>query len=251
MFCPHCGREISEGQPFCQYCGARIAEPETGAAPERIKTPWEDRENTGFLGGLLATLRQALFTPSDFFAKMPVTGGLFEPVLYALIIGMTGLMFFYFWDILLLDSLGNFMTPELRAASERGLVRGPGAPFAAVLTPFLLIFWLFAASGLLHLFLLLVRGAPAGFEATFRVASYSISPFVFLCIPAFGLPITVLWAMTLAVIGLKRAHGIPTCKASFAVLFPFLFICGIFFMIVALFLGAVAASFGSMWHMYR
>ncbi|MGE5174144.1 MAG: YIP1 family protein [Betaproteobacteria bacterium] len=254
MFCPHCGKEIAEGQAFCQYCGARIGE--TGMAGStpgagRSKTPWEDRRTVGFMAGLFRTLKETLFRPSDFFKKMTVAGGLTDPLLYAMIIGMAGLMVFYFWDILLHDPMQNFMTPELRAASERGMFRTLGASFAAVLTPFLVILWLFVVSGMLHLFLLLVHGAKAGFEATFRVVSYSMSPFLFLIIPVCGVPITSLWIITLAIIGLKEAHETSGGKATVAVLFPFLFCCGLFVLAVALFMGAVAASFGNFVQMYK
>ncbi len=254
MFCPHCGKEVADGQAFCQYCGVRIAGPGmTGMAQVvgRPKTPWEDRESLGFMNGLFRTLKEALFHPTDFFRKMPIAGGLVDPLMYAMIIGMAGLMFFYFWDILLHAPLQRFMSPELRAASERSLFSTLGASFAAVLTPFLLILWLFVVSGMLHLFLLIVGGAKAGFEATFRVVSYGLSPFVFLIVPMCGMPITWLWSMTLAIIGLKEAHEISGGKAAAAVLFPLIFCCGMAVLAVALFMSAVAASFGDFVHMYR
>jgi hypothetical protein len=250
MFCPHCGKEISEGQAFCQHCGLRLAEPEAGISTGRIRTPWEDRENVGFSRGLLKTLKEVLFAPSDFFRKMPVTGGLTDPLLYALIIGMAGLAFFYFWETLFHDSMQHFMTRELRDMSERGMFSDRG-PLATAMTPFLLILWLFVASGLLHVFLLLVRGAKAGFEATFRVVGYSLSPFVFLIIPVCGMPVTALWSITLAVIGLKEAHETSGGKAVVAILFPFLLCCGILTATIMVFMGAIAASFGSMMHWYR
>jgi hypothetical protein len=152
---------------------------------------------------------------------MPVTGGL---MIYDF--ALIAQWYFYFWDILLHDSMQNFMTQELRAASERNVFLERGASFAAVLTPFFLILWLFIVSGFLHLFLLMVRGAKAGYEATFRVVAYSVSPFVFLAIPVCGMPITALWVMTIAIIGLKEAHETTGGKAAFAVLFPS-FCCGL------------------------
>jgi hypothetical protein len=251
MFCPHCGKETSEDQAFCPHCGLRLAEPSPAASGGRKRTPWEDRENIGFFTGLFKTLKEVLFTPSDFFRKMSVTGGLTDPLLFALIVGMTGLLFLYLWDILFYDSLQKFVIPEFRAASERGMLRDHGFSYFSVLTPFSLIIALFMASGSLHLLLLMVRGVRAGFEATFRVAGYSISPLVFLVIPVCGMPITSLWIITLAIIGLKEAHEISGGKAAIAVLFPFIFFCGIITMTIMLFMGAVAASFGSMMHWYR
>lgn len=252
MYCPQCGKEISEGQVFCQYCGARLVT-EPGTSPSvigRSKTPWENREEIGFFSGLFKTLKEALFTPSEFFRKMPVSGGLTDPLLYALIIGMVGLMVHYFWDMLLYNSMPDFIASEVKTAAGRSMVEGLRSPLAAMITPFLFIFWLFIVSGALHLFLLLARGALAGFEATFRVLAYGVSPFVFLIVPFCGMPIAGLWVMAISIIGLKEAHGTTGGKAAFAVLFPFIFCCGLFIAAMVLFMGALAASFGSLMHFY-
>ncbi len=254
MFCPHCGKEIADGQVFCQYCGVRVGEavsagpmPGTG----RSKTPWEERQTIGFMAGFFRTLKKALFHPTDFFRTMTVTGGLTDPLLFAMVVGMVGLTFFYFWDTLLHSSMQNFMSPELRAASEHGAFGALGASIAAILTPFFLILWLFAVSGMLHLFLLIVGGARAGFEATFRVVSYGISTFLFLILPVCGMPIVWVWSLILAIIGLKEAHGTSGGRAAAAVLLPLIFCCGVLALALALFMGAVAASFGDIVRMYK
>ncbi len=180
---------------------------------------------------------------------MNITGGLAHPLLYAMIVGMAGLTFYHFRNILLCAPLQGFMITEFRAPYERNPLSGTGTAVTAVLMPFLLIFWLFIVSGMLHLFLLIVRGAKAGFEATFRVVSYGVSPFVFLIIPVCGMPIMSLWVMLLAIIGLKEAHEITGGKAAFAVLFPFLFCFGLLVLAIAAFMGAAAASFGWIMHM--
>jgi hypothetical protein len=251
MFCPHCGKEITEGQTFCQHCGSRLSADSGIIAPAggRSKTPWEDRENTGYFGGLFRTAREVLFSPTRFFQRMPVTGGVADPLLYSLIMGMIGLMFFYLWDIMLHDSMQSFMTPEMKAAAGRTAIRGVSSVFTAVITPFLLILWMFVVSGMLHLFLMLARGAKAGFEATFRVVGYSISPFLFLAIPFCGLPITAIWAMMSVIIGLREAHETAGGKAAFAVLFPFIFCCGAIIILAVIFMSAFVASFGSLVNM--
>ena len=254
MFCPHCGKEIADGQVFCQYCGAKVNET-AGAGltsgPVRSKTPWEDRQTLGLTTGLFRTMKETLFHPTDFFRRMAVAGGFTDPLLYAMIVGMVGLMFFYFWDILLHAPMQNFISPELRAASERGMAGPLGTSIGAVLTPFLLIAWLFVVAGLFHVFLLMVGGARAGFEATFRVVSYGISPFLFLIVPLCGMPIMWLWSMVLTIIGLKEAHEISGGRAAVAVLLPLIFCCGIIVLMIALFMGAVAASFGDFFQMYK
>jgi hypothetical protein len=216
-----------------------------------MKTPWEDRETSGFFGGIFRTLRDALFTPSEFFRNMSITGGLTDPLLYALIVGMVGIMSHYFWSILLYDSMQHFMTPELRAAAGNNLIGTRGASIATAMTPFLLMFWLFIVSGLLHVILLLLNGARAGFEATFRVISYSVSPFICLAIPWCGMPLTILWVATLSIIGIKEAQETSGGKAAVAVLFPLVLCCGLVLAAIALFMGAMVASFGSLMHLYQ
>jgi len=251
MFCPQCGKEVTEGQVFCQQCGTRLVQDSEGTSSSggRTRTSWEDRENTGFFAGLYRTVKEVLVGPTKFFRTMPVTGGLSEPLLFALIVGMMGLMFMYLWDILLHEPIQSFMTAEMRAAAGRATLRGAGSLFTAVITPFLLILWLFVISGMLHLFLVLVRGAKAGFEATFRVVSYGISPFLCMIIPVCGMFITWLWMLMIVIIGLREAHETTGGKASFAVFFPLIFCCGVVTVLMVIFMGALVASFGSWTYM--
>ncbi len=254
MFCPQCGKEIVEGQAFCKHCGASLAGPAPGQSPAeegRQKTPWEDRENIGFLKGFFTTAKNVLFSPSVFFKKMPVQGGLIDPLLFALILGMTGFMFLYFWDILLHDGMRNFMTPEMKAAAGQYRFQGIGLALLAFLAPVLIIIGLFILSGILHVFLMMVNGARAGFEATFRVVAYGYSINIFfVAIPVCGIFIAGVWAIVLMIIGLKEAHQTTGGKAAVAVFSPFLVCCGLLIAASLLFMGAIAASFGAMMQMH-
>ncbi len=249
MFCPHCGKEISEGQVFCQYCGLKLGEPAQVVAEPggREKTPWEDRETQGFFRGLFRTMKQVLFSPAEFFKKMPITGGLTDPLLYALIVGMVGLMFSYTWQMMLEGTIQGFMPAEIRA-SRYQMFSGMGIAALAAISPFLIIIGLFIASGVLHVMLLLVKGARAGFEATFRVVSYCASPNILLVIPFCGWVIASLWIMVITIIGLKEAHETSGGKAAFAYFFPVLLCCGMIVLLFLLFMGAIAASFGVLQH---
>jgi hypothetical protein len=248
MFCPHCGKEVSEGQTFCQHCGSRLSEA-LPAAPDsgtREKTPWENREQRGFFGGLFETLKQVLFSPGDFFKKMPVTGGLTDPLLYGLILGMAGALFSYFWQIALHGVMQNYMTREMLAASEYSLFQGASLALLAISTPFFIILWLFLIAGMFHVFLLMVQGAKSGFEATFRVVAYSVSPFLFLALPICGGFLAWIWSLISILIGFQHAHETTGGKAAFAVFLPLLICCGFVITMAAVFMGAMVASFGSM-----
>ena len=144
---------------------------------------------------------------------MRVVGGLTDPLLFAMIIGMLGFTFLSVWDILLHNPLKNFMTPEMQTVAGRSISTDFGSPLGALAMPFLLVFWMFIVSGMLHLFLLMVRAARAGFEATFRVVSYSQTPFLVMIVPFCGMPIALLWALPLIVIGLRARRSACRRKA--------------------------------------
>jgi hypothetical protein len=258
MFCPHCGKEVTEEQAFCQHCGGSLAQATAGApvvestpvSNGREKTPWEDREARGFFGGLFKNLNEALFRPSEFFRKMPVTGGLTDPLLYALIIGMAGLMFSVIWQISLKGAMQD-MLPGMQAAGSHPIFQGIGMAILAFLSPFLIIIGLFIAAGILHVFLMMVKGARNNYEATFRVVAYSYSVNIFFVVPFCGGLLAAVWAIVLYIIGLREAHEISGGKAAFAVFFPVIVCCGLIMIAAALFMGAVAASFGAMMQMHK
>ena len=258
MFCPHCGKEVSGEQSFCHHCGARLAEaavqpPPAEATPlsgGREKTPWEDRDARGFFGGLFKTLNESLFRPTEFFKKMPVSGGLTDPLLYALIVGMVGLMFSYFWQILLRSAMQNVL-PGMQAAAGQRMFQGIGLTLLAFFSPFLIIIGLFISSGILHVCLMMVKGARNGFEATFRTVAYGYSANIFLVIPFCGGLLAFVWAIVLYIIGLKEAHETTGGKAAFAVFLPGIVCCGLIVISVVLLMGAVAASFGALMQTQR
>jgi len=242
MFCSHCGKEIADSQEFCQYCGARVGAPTPGAGA-REKTPWEDRAAQGAFSGLLKTGKGALFSPSEFFRKMSVTGGFTDPLLYAMIVGMVGLMFLYFWDTFLHSTMRTILPPEMRGAQD--ILQNIGIAVLSVLSPLLVILFLFVLTGMFHLLLLMVRGVKAGFEGTFRSVAYSFSSMIFLAVPFCGRLIAMVWFVVLVIIGIKEAHETSGGKATFAVLFPFVLCCGFAIAVALLMMGVMAASIGA------
>jgi hypothetical protein len=250
MFCPQCGKEIAEGQAFCQHCGASLMAPVadgTMATGGRIKTDWEDREQIGFVKALIATLNKVLFKPTDFFRSMPLTGGLTDPLLFTLIIGMIGMIFDYFWRALLSGPMQEFMPSGMATATGQTSLHGmAGLGILSIILPFLIVIGIFISSGILHLSLMMLKGARENFEATFRVAAYSYSANIFLVLPICGYVIACVWAVVLTVIGLKEVHKITGGKALFAVSLPMLLCCGLLMLAVSIiFMGVFAASFGN------
>ena len=86
--------------------------------------------------------------------------------------------------------------------------------------------------------LLLLNGARRGFETTMRVAAYAHgSAAMFNLVPLCGGIIGSIWALVIVIIGIARAHEIPTGKAAAAVLIPIAVCC----VLVLVFYAAIAA----------
>lgn len=269
MFCPQCGKEVADDQLFCHHCGAKLGGGETPHLEEaldleqgpgveetpahepgiepggRERTAWEDRETRGFFSGLFRTMNDSLFRPSEFFRKMPVTGGLTDPLLYALIVGMVGTMFSYFWPLLTQGAMHNMM-PGIQMGAGQDMFQGIGLALLAFFSPFLIIIGLFVSAGILHVCLMLVKGTKTGYETTFRVVSYSHSAYLFLVIPFCGSLFMAIWTLVLYIIGLREAHETTGGKAVFAVFLPLIVCCGLALLALAMFLGAAAGSLGMM-----
>lgn len=237
MICPSCNRDVPD-QPeptFCPHCGGRIA-------PEPPKfCPWEERERLGFITALTSTLKESLLKPSEFYRKMPVSGGLGSPLIYAILWGTLGIMFGLIWQILfggLLEMVAQF----------RGMGRefGPGYLLAiAILSPIIVIISIFIGSGILHLCLMIIGGNKKGFEATFRVISYANGAQIFFAIPLCGAFIGAVWMIVIEIIGLREAHGISGGKAALAVFLPLIICCGLGIIFIAIMIPIIIGAIGS------
>jgi len=248
--CPNCQAILPEpAERFCPNCGADLAAvggsyaappaypPPSlppggggaGTAPLGGQTPWERRNQIGFVNALIETTKQVLSQPTAFFRSMPVTGGIGDPLLYAVIVGYIGLFASTIYNLVFrgvltssLSRMGGNSDFERFAGFMHG---GVGLVLNLILGPVFIVIGLFVSAGVFHLVLLALGGAQRGFEATFRVASYSQAASIFNVIPGCGGLVGLVYALVLLVIGLSEAHGITRGKSATAVLVPFVLIC--------------------------
>jgi hypothetical protein len=227
--CPHCGRDLdpTEGQRYCSFCGNELEKhpayesaelaPQIDLSTDRDRyCLWEDQDKIGFLEGLSRTLKESLFTPQEFFYKLPLEGGFLIPLLYALIIETFATLVSYAWAFCLDPSW--FGTTKL-----------PGfwIIVLGVLVPVLVFLRIMISAFILHISLFLVAAAKRNFEATFRVACYSCGPELFNVVPVVGGAVALVWQLYLVIIGLREVHGITTARSLTAVLLPLILCCGL------------------------
>lgn len=188
-----------------------------GPIPDR-GFPWPPPEDGPILPAFGATWKGATFDPGAFFAETPREGGTGAAIVYYLAVGMLVAGAALFWD-----SMAFFGTSAAGSSMAAELGMQPLSPLVRfLLAPALLMAALGISAGVVHVLLLIFDGASHGFGTTVRVFSYAYSPAIFGVVPIVGPLVGSVWAVVLAIIGLREAHETPAWKPVVAVLVPFI-----------------------------
>ena len=183
---------------------------------QRKYCPWEDMERLGFLGAFLTTLREVLFSPTRFYSRMPTRGGLLNPLIFALILGVLGGVLGLAWQQVFTVQVQQFPWSTTHLVG------------ITIALPLIVLATLFLGSTIIHLCLMMVGGNRRGFEATFRVIAYSWSTQIFTLVPFFGSFIVPIYVLVIEIIGLRESHGIGSGRAALAIFLPFIAIVALF-----------------------
>ena len=166
------------------------------------------------------TVRRVVLQPVGFFAGLPRSGSLLNPLVFALIcteisvvlggiLGLVGVREGFVAGY-------GFQVPENQDFGEFiGSVIF--APIGSAISVFVI-------AGIAHLLVMLIVGTTnSGFRATFRVASYASVTSLVSWIPIIG-GLLGLYGIYLAVVGIREMHETTTGKAVIVVLFPVILI---------------------------
>ena len=202
---------------------AMIAPAAGSTSAPRSGLPWDERDNKGFFSAFIETLQMVLTRPSEAFTAMKREGGLGEPLLYAIIGGSFGLVFYFIYH-LAFQSLGLFANRPNPLAHLVGA--SIGGVILIIFVPVIVAIGAFLNAAILHVCLMIVGGAKQPFETTFRVICFaSGSVFPLMVVPLCGGVIAGVWDIVLRCIGLARAHETDTGRAVLAVLLPVIVCC--------------------------
>jgi hypothetical protein len=162
------------------------------------------------------TVRRVVLQPVGFFAALPRSGSLLNPLIFALICTVISAI------------LGGIL--RLAGVGE-GFVAGYGLQVpenqdfgefigSVIFAPIGGAIGVFVVAGIAHLLVILVVGTTrSGFGATFRVASYTGVTSLVSWIPIIG-GLLSLYGIYLSVVGIREMHGTTTGKAVLVVLIP-------------------------------
>ena len=179
-------------------------------------TPGGDYNLSNPLESFADTVRRVVLQPVGFFAGLPRSGSLLNPLIFALICTEISAIL---GGILRLAGVGEafvagygFQVPE-----NQGFGEFVGS---VILAPIGGVIGVFVVAGIAHLLVRLVVGATnSGFGATFRVASYVSVTSLVSWIPIVGW-LLGLYGIYLSVVGIREMHGTTTGKAVLVVLIP-------------------------------
>jgi hypothetical protein len=205
----------------------------SGAESDRSGPAWEWRDQLGFFRSLLLTIKEVLTSPMETFSLARREGGLGSPLAFFLIVqvGAGILHCLIMWPLepfkrrlmdLFVNGYGLAHYYE-RFGGVQSSSTGIATQIIAQMTfvPLALIVWVFVASAIIHLLLLVFGGARYSYEATFRVMAYVVGACAVIELIPFlgGIVQFILWPILL-IVGLARMHETSPWRAALAVLLP-------------------------------
>jgi hypothetical protein len=207
-----------------------VPPPEAGES-----APFAQRSRLGLFAAYSQTWRLVAFEPARFFRAVKTsesrsallfgvisfTLGTWVSLLFTHLAGRAGTSAMrQFIERLPKGSVDPGRLSELMEQATAGAVIGQ-----ALVTPLLGLVSIYVLSGVAHVLLLAVRGAPRGFTTTLTAVAYAYGLFLLEALPMCGGLVAVFWFLVVAITGLGEAQRCGSGKAAFAVLSPAVIAC--------------------------
>jgi hypothetical protein len=182
-------------------------------------------ENDPSMDSFSDTVNEVLGSPQEAFRKMRRSGGIGNPMGFFIIGGVIGQIASAIYStiiqaIILASNGGVFPWEALIIYGAFQLIGGIiGVVIAGVVG-------MFISAAIGHLCLMMVGGANAGYEATYRVLCFGAGSVAVLnAIPIVGPLIGIFMTFVVLIHGYTHAHEIPGGKAAMAVFLPLILFC--------------------------
>ncbi len=171
------------------------------------------------VNSFLDVVRRVVLQPVRFFADLPRSGALLNPLLFALICIVISAIL-----SAVLVLAGVQQNPGFNPNPQNALPStfAPSSAIASIIfAPIGGTIGLFVVAAIQQLLVRLIVGANnSGFGATFRVASYTQATSLVNWIPIVG-PLLALYGLYLSIVGIREMHNTTTGKAALVILIPF------------------------------
>lgn len=202
-------------------------------APFELSAPFAERATRGFFPAFFETFKLVATQPAELFRRVRIdqTGSaVLFGVLAATVGSAAAAVYGYLSGAASLAAMQEMVQqmPEEQARFMRFLTQGMTGTMAIaqiVLAPLFALIGIYLHAAIVHLVLLLLRGAPRGFDATLTVVGYATGLELLLALPGCGGVVALVWYLVVLVIGLGEAQRCGAGKAAAAVLAPVLLAC--------------------------
>lgn len=162
----------------------------------------------------IETWKEIIQTPSDFYRRMPTSGGYADPLTFAAISYVIyGLLTALFNRGM---SMGGMYGTYGRGFSFSAVIA------AAIMTPIVGIISTFIVAAILYI-IYKVLGGTGSYEGTVRVISYATAVLALSWIPLLGL-LASIYVLYLYIVGGMTVHNVSMGKSAVAVLLPIVLI---------------------------
>jgi hypothetical protein len=198
--------------------------------------PFAERERRGLVPSFIETWRLAALEPVRFFRQVRIDQTR-SAVLFGVVALTIGNWISLVFSYMTASATMGFFAQVTRRMSGRidtspllQMVQGfTAVSFIGqlVATPIIALVGLYVTAAVFHVLLLVVRGAPRGFDSTLTVVGYASGIFLIRAVPACGGLIAGIWFMVAAIHGLAEAQRCGSAKSAFAVLMPLVLACAL------------------------
>jgi hypothetical protein len=204
-----------------------------GPFESELPAPFAERQARGLFTTFFETWKLVATEPQRFFRRVRIdqTG---SAVLFGVIAATFGnvIQGLYSWvsgrqTMMAMERAMHDVPPEaaevMRKITE--IFAGPAVLFSVVLSPVMAVIGIYLTAAIVHLLLMLFRGADRGFDATLTAVGYAYGLYVLLAIPGCGSLVAVVWYLVVLVIGLGMTQRCGPGKSAAAVFAPALLVC--------------------------
>jgi len=198
-----------------------------------LPAPFAERDRLGFFHAYIETFKLVATKPQEFFRRVRIDRS-GSAVLFGLVSAVVGnaISALYSWAgaqqaTLAMRQMMDRLPADQRQAFEQMVpwFSGHGVLWTALFAPIWAIVSIYVAAGILHLLLLLFRGANRRFDATLTTVGYAYGLTILLAVPACGSLIALVWYIVALIIGTAESQRCGTGKAAAAVLLPGVLLC--------------------------
>jgi hypothetical protein len=206
--------------------------PPGGGEPE-LPSPFAERAQRGFFAAFFETWKLVATQPQQFFRRVRIDQT-WTAILFGLIASTAGNAVTALYNYLsgqqalvamqeLMEKMPAEQARFMRMYME--LMSGSMTLAQVVLAPILTLVFMYVGAAILHLLLMLFRGAKRPFDATLTVVAYANGLNLLLAVPGCGGILAGVWGLVVLIIGLGEAQRCGQGRAAAAVLTPAVLVC--------------------------